>query len=494
MVLAESIAVFHAFNAFLSTTAGELLKRSVEALFLVFITYMGVSEWTRSKNESIKFLSWAFGVLAFQKLVLSFFLAHAVFGTLSLSHIQDLVAVLDQFMEILALILLVNAFLFPLFKDKKVTWMRQVRREVLLCILCFWVAEGWWLWRDLKSLPAYFPRSLPYGGLLLAKISLLLYVIYKVMAHKKVFGKYAGDIMLAFCVYLLRPLVELVNFVFFSSLNTDLFVLAHPFLLISVLLFARVMYLKLVDKAWLRERLAQEKERHAETKELSKLKDEFVSIVSHELRTPLTSMKLYLSLLLSGRFGKLKAGQVKPLKTIQGEGERLVRLVEDTLTLSKLEQRRAKLVLEEVELQEVCDLEGYKRLAQEKGLKWVAKFPKQLKVRVDREKFRQLFINLVGNAIKFTDHGLVTVEAGKSEKGWFFAVSDTGPGIAKDKLPKLFDKFYQADHHMTREKGGTGLGLSIAKHIVQLHKGKIHVESGVGHGSTFRVEMPNKSR
>ncbi|MEK6964399.1 MAG: HAMP domain-containing sensor histidine kinase [Nanoarchaeota archaeon] len=490
MILVDSIAVFHAFNAFLSTTAGELLKRSVEALFLVFITYMSVSEWTRSKNESIKFLSWAFGVLAFQKLILSFFLAHAVFGSLSLNRIQDLVAVLDQFMEMLALILLVNAFLFPLFKDKEVTWLRRVRGEVLLCILSFLVAEGWWLWRDWKNLSAYFPRSLPYGGLLLVKISLLVYVIYTIAVHKKGLGKYARDTALAFGVYLTRPVVELINFVFFRSLNTDLFVLAHPFLLISVLLFARVMYLKLADKAWLKERLAQEKERHAETKELSKLKDEFVSVVSHELRTPLTSMKLYLSLLLSNRFGKLKAEQVKPLKTIQQENDRLARLVEDTLTLSKLEQKRAKLFLEQVDLREVCDLDMYKHLAQEKRLKWFVKMPKHFKVRVDKAKFRQLFINLVGNAIKFTDHGSVTVEAGKEKKGWFFSVSDTGPGIAKDKLPKLFDKFYQADDHMTREKGGTGLGLSIVKHIVQLHKGKIYVKSGVGHGSTFRVEMP----
>ena len=200
-------------------------------------------------------------------------------------------------------------------------------------------------------------------------------------------------------------------------------------------------------------------------------------------------MKLYLSLLLSGRFGKMKAEQIKPLKTVQQENDRLARLVEDTLTLSKLEQRKDKLMLGQVNLKDVCDVDIYRRVAEEKKIKWVDKIPQHFMVRIDREKFRQVFINLVGNAIKFTDRGQITVEAGKAQKGWFFSVSDTGPGISQDKLPKLFDKFYQADHHMTREKGGTGLGLSIVKHIVQLHKGKVQVESGVGHGSTFRVEM-----
>lgn len=491
-MIAQSVAVFHVFNAFLSTPAGELLKRSVEALFLVFITYMGISEWTRSRNVGMKYLSWAFGVLGFQKLLLTFFLAHVVFGGLSLNHIQDLVAVLDQFMEVLALILLVNAFLFPMFKEHRLSWMRRVRKEVFICIAGFLVVEGWWVWRERLHLPAYFLHSLPYGGLLLVKLTLLTYVVYALAIHKKTIGKYAGSVAVAFFVYGMRPLIELLNFVLFNSLNTDFFVLAHPFLLASVLLFGRVMYLKLADKAWLRERLAQEKERHAETKGLSKLKDEFVSVVSHELRTPLTSMKLYLSLLLSGRFGKLQKEQVKPLKTVQQESDRLSRLVEDTLTLSKLEQNHSKLVLEQVDLNAVCDVEVYRRLAGEKKLKFVDRLPKPFKVQVDKEKFKQVFINLVGNAIKFTDHGSVTVEAGKEKKGWFFAVSDTGLGIPKDKLPKLFDKFYQVEDHMTREKGGTGLGLSIVKHIVELHKGKVFVESGVGHGSTFRVEMLNR--
>ncbi|HLD04417.1 MAG TPA: HAMP domain-containing sensor histidine kinase [Candidatus Nanoarchaeia archaeon] len=490
-MISESIAVFHAFNAFLSTVAGELLKRSVEGLFLVFITYMAVSEWTRSKKESLKFLAWAFGVLAFQKIILTFFLAQVVFGSLSLMHVEDLVAVVNEFMEILAIILLGEAFLFPLFVEKRISWLRRVRKKVVLCILGFICAEAWWVWRGLKGLPAYFQHSIPYGLLLVFKLVLLAFPIYFILRHERLFGKYARDVVLAFAVYSVRPLVELGNYILFDSRNTDWVVFAHPFLLLSVILFARVMFLKLADKALLKERLSVEIERHAETKELSKLKDEFVSIVSHELRTPLTSMKLYLSLLLSGRFGKLKAEQIKPLKTVQQESDRLSHLVQDTLTLSKLEQRKDRLMLERLELREVLDMEPYKRLAVEKGLRWVDQIPKPFRVKVDPEKFKQVFINLVGNAIKFTDQGSVAVAAGKTKKGWFFSVLDTGPGIAQDKLPKLFDKFYQTDHHMTREKGGTGLGLSIAKHIVELHKGKLRVESGVGHGTTFTVEMPN---
>ena len=155
-MFADSVSVFHAFNAFLSTVAGEFAKRSVEGLLLVFITYMAVSEWVRSREDSLKFLAWAFGVLALQKLLVSFFLSHVVFKGFSLAQVQDLVAVIDQFMEVLALILLMNAFLFPAFTDRKVTWLRRIRFEVFVCVAGFVLAEGWWLWRALVGLPAYW--------------------------------------------------------------------------------------------------------------------------------------------------------------------------------------------------------------------------------------------------------------------------------------------------------------------------------------------------
>ena len=110
---------------------------------------------------------------------------------------------------------------------------------------------------------------------------------------------------------------------------------------------------------------------------------------------------------------------------------------------------------------------------------------------VDGEKFKQVFINLIGNAIKFTEKGgTITVNAMSEKNHWSISIRDTGKGIAKENIPKLFDKFFQVESYMTRDKGGIGLGLAIAKHIVDLHNGDIKVESELGKGSSFTVIIP----
>ena len=136
-------------------------------------------------------------------------------------------------------------------------------------------------------------------------------------------------------------------------------------------------------------------------------------------------------------------------------------------------------------------LSSLRSLAEEKRLALKALVPPDVPPgRGDERRITQVLLNLIGNAIKFTEVGEVTVEAGLLDGAFLVSVSDTGPGISPTDQQKIFEEFQQADSSSTRRKGGTGLGLSIARRIIELHGGRIWVESAVGHGSTFRFTLP----
>ena len=261
--------------------------------------------------------------------------------------------------------------------------------------------------------------------------------------------------------------------------------------MLSALLFLRFVYLKLVDKATLQEKLRHSESQLEAEKKIGRMKDEFVSTVSHELRTPLTSIKLFVSLLLQGKLGSLQPKQEKALKTVKEEGDRLANLIDDLLDLSRLEAGKVKLKLASFSPHDFLHDNMHYELAKEKGIKVGLKISGNFKVKADVAKFKQIFINLLSNAVKFTDSGgTITIEAEPDGDRWIFKISDTGKGIEQDKLPRLFEKFFQANDYMTRTQKGTGLGLAIVKRSVELHKGTISAHSEAGKGSTFIVSLP----
>src|SRR3989338_7557672 len=133
----------------------------------------------------------------------------------------------------------------------------------------------------------------------------------------------------------------------------------------------------------------------------------------------------------------------------------------------------------------------YYSLAKEKGIKIINNVPTDFYINVDIDKFKQVFINLISNAIKYTERGgIVTINASNNSEKWKFSVSDTGKGIKKEDIARLFNKFQRIDDHMTKKERGIGLGLAIVKKIVDMHKGEIKVESELGKGSTFTVIQP----
>ncbi len=226
--------------------------------------------------------------------------------------------------------------------------------------------------------------------------------------------------------------------------------------------------------------------------EVERMKDEFLSIVSHELRTPLTSIRGALGLLATGALGRLndKGGQM--LAIAVSNTERLVRLINDTLDLERMESGRATL---DVHLCDAGALIGQARdllqpLTEKAGVTIVAACP-SLKLRADPDRIVQVLTNLLSNAIKFSEPGAsVCVSAEASSDSLVFRVQDQGRGIPADKLELIFERFQQVDASDSRQKGGTGLGLAICRRIVQQHGGRIWVASELGRGSAFCFAVP----
>lgn len=227
-------------------------------------------------------------------------------------------------------------------------------------------------------------------------------------------------------------------------------------------------------------------------KEIDQMKSEFLSIASHELRTPMTSIKGSLDLLLGGFVGEMTGETRELLEIAQSGCERLIRLINDILDLSKIEAGRMQLRLQPMSLFDSVQRSArtIKTYADSFNVKVEMDSPQPLPDALgDRDRIDQVVTNLLGNAVKFSPSGgTVTIQLRERPDMVECAVIDQGPGIPPDQLPRIFGKFQQLEG--TPKKGGTGLGLAIAHALVQEHKGKIWVESKVGEGSRFIFQIP----
>jgi signal transduction histidine kinase len=198
-------------------------------------------------------------------------------------------------------------------------------------------------------------------------------------------------------------------------------------------------------------------------------------------------------MLLDSVYGDVTGEAHEILEYVQANGQHLLALINDVLDLSKIEAGQLALVLDEYAVQGVIEavVSFAQPLAQAKGLDLKVSIAEGLPLgRGDERRLTQVLLNLVGNAIKFTDTGSVTIIATAAGDLLELAVTDTGPGIASTDQERIFDAFQQVDNSSTRQKGGTGLGLAISRRIVQMHGGTISVESTPGQGSTFRIRIP----
>jgi two-component system sensor histidine kinase GlrK len=229
-------------------------------------------------------------------------------------------------------------------------------------------------------------------------------------------------------------------------------------------------------------------------KVVDKMKSDFYSSMSHELRTPLTSIKEGINLLREGVGGAIPEKQKRLLAILSEESKRLIDLVNSLLDLSKMEAGMMTYTFESSSLAPLIDkaILEIAPLVEAKKIGLEKKIDEKLPIlEIDPERILQALRNLIGNAVKFTpDEGCVTVLARPVDHGVEVSVADTGPGIPRENLSKIFDKFQQAASSGSYKANGTGLGLAIVKHIISSHGGRIWAESETGQGSTFTFVLP----
>jgi len=236
---------------------------------------------------------------------------------------------------------------------------------------------------------------------------------------------------------------------------------------------------------------------YTELERIDKAKTEFLSIASHQLRTPLSIIKGYISMILEKTYGEIPEKIKQPLGNVYVSNDRLVKLVNDLLDITRLEMGRIELSLEKAHLEEIISsvVEEMKVTAEKKGLylKYEALKEPLPEISVDKTKIRQVILNLVDNAIKYTQKGGVTVKVRKMNSEVRIEVRDTGVGMSKEEIGNLFEIMARGKAGFQYWTEGAGVGLYTARKFAEMHGGKVWAESpGKEKGSTFYIELPVK--
>lgn len=233
-----------------------------------------------------------------------------------------------------------------------------------------------------------------------------------------------------------------------------------------------------------------------ELKQLDQIRREFVANVSHELRTPLSILRGYIEVLLDEPETPSEE-LARILSIMERHSRRLQRLVDDLLSLAQLESSQAALELSDVRVDELFNnlIRDWKEKLAAKNLKVIVDLtPEAFTLHADGTRLEEVLYNLLDNAVKFSpENGQIRLRATHRGSDMVLSVADSGLGIGKEHLPRIFERFYRADKGRSRELGGTGLGLAIVKHIAQLHGGRVDAESELGHGTTIHVVLPLRS-
>lgn len=243
--------------------------------------------------------------------------------------------------------------------------------------------------------------------------------------------------------------------------------------------------------------ITERKNVERKNRELVDAKAQFVSMVTHELRTPLTAIKEGIGIVLDGVFGEINDQQKKFLDIGKRNVERLHRLINSVLDFQRLDAGKTTFSMKENSLQDVIKdvYETMKLVVEQRGLKFEMDLDEALPpIPFDRDKMVQVLTNLLNNAVKFTDHGRILIQLRREDNMAQVSVTDTGPGIAAEDIPKLFQSFQQLDNVKEKKTGGSGLGLAICKEIIVRHQGKIWAESEIGKGTTFHFILPIQER
>ena len=260
---------------------------------------------------------------------------------------------------------------------------------------------------------------------------------------------------------------------------------------LAALLLRSATFLRRADRER-NEVLQREVQARASAESANRAKSDFLAMMSHELRTPLNAIVGYVSLMSDGVAGTITPTQEQNLKRIRDNARHLTKVVDEVLTLARVEAGKDEVAHEPVDVHTLLsDVSGMiAPLASARGLAFDCSCDESIVIHSDAHKLRQILVNLGGNAVKFTRAGSVTIRATRDGDLVAIAVADTGIGIAPEHLERVFDEFWQVERPHTRSQGGTGLGLAVARKLARLLGGDIAVTSSVGSGSTFRLTLP----
>ncbi|MBS4014782.1 MAG: GAF domain-containing protein [Bacteroidetes bacterium] len=260
-------------------------------------------------------------------------------------------------------------------------------------------------------------------------------------------------------------------------------------------LYEQSQYFNQILKVRVAEATKELAEAYRELKKLDDSKTEFLSLASHQLRTPLSAIKGYLSIVMEGNFGKLQKKTEGAIKDVYQSNERLINLVNDLLNITRIEAGRLEYCPQQTNLSNLIQevIKELEMTAKNKNLTLISKIAKIPQINLDPNKIRQVLINLIDNAIKYTEKGGITIQAKKVKDQIMVEIKDTGIGINKEKMETLFQWFSRGKGTLKLDAGGFGLGLYIAKKIIEKANGKIWAESkGNDKGTTFSFSLPIK--
>jgi len=372
--------------------------------------------------------------------------------------------------------------LFVLFKKAKELHKFDNERFQIIYVaigIIFFLPYG------LEILPAYKISIYPFGYLALPLFAL---IVSYTITEKQLFAPTLATHILVSAI-----LIFLFTFIMFPQMEIEFGIVGRLvfFIFIAFLCFLLLRYSSQEAK-----RQEELQRAYSELKTLDDAKTEFLSIASHQLRTPLTAIMGYASMLKEGVYGKIPEKAQKAIDYIHQSSVRMIGLVNDLLNVSRIQTGKVQLKLEDVLIESLIQesIEDVKLLAQQKNLFISFEKPAQPlpMIKADREKLKQIIINLLDNAIRYTDKGGITVKCQKTEtNNCLISISDTGQGMELDEINKLFKSFSRGKAGLSTHTQGTGLGLYTAKKFIELHNGKIWAESeGHNKGSTFYIELP----
>lgn len=329
----------------------------------------------------------------------------------------------------------------------------------------------------------------PYGNILAS--SFVIFTVYAIVRYNLLNIKLIateGALLVMNTVLLFRFLVSRNS----AELVVNLLVFVGS-LILSIILIQSVK--KEVERREEVTRLATSLETaNIKLQELDKQKTEFLSIASHQLRTPLTVLKGYVELIQDGAYGKISRPLRKVLGNLDSNNEHLIKLVDDFLNISRIEQGRTKFVFKPADLNKVVmsAVEELREKAFKKGLKIVRQPEASLKkFSFDEDKVRHVILNFVDNAVKYSDKGRIIVAVAKEDGGVAMRVKDQGIGFDKVDEVNFYQKFFRGDNVKTIDVGGTGLGLYVCRKFIEAHHGRVWAKSpGLGQGSEFGFWVP----